>query len=97
MLSGRACGGIADGLRLGKSDVAGEGDEEAEVDGAARVLDGAGEAVQDATEASLTPMAIQQVERVVPCGGIAGAGALRGAAVDDDRQAVAGCAAPSAR
>ena len=74
--------GVANGLRLGKRDVAGEGNHEAEIECAARMIDAAGEAVEDAAERAGTPVRGDHLEAVVP-GVFAVVG---GAAVDDDRQ-----------
>src|SRR5271170_1998235 len=57
---------VADGLRFGEGDIAGEGDQEAEIHGAAGVGPLAGEAVQDAAERGGRPLRFEHCERVVP-------------------------------
>ena len=74
--------GIADVLGFGESYVAGEGDQKAEVESAARVVERSGEAMQYAAEAGGSPVFFDERQAVVP-GVFAVVG---GAAVNDDGQ-----------
>jgi hypothetical protein len=65
---------------LGEGDVAGEGNHEADVEGAAGVVGGSGEAVEDSAKIVGSPMLLKLGEGVIPCVGRV----LRGAAVDED-------------
>ena len=73
-------------LRLREGDIAGEGDEEAEIHGAAGVRPLTGEAVEDASERGRRPLRLEDIECVIP-----GVRRVVGrAAVDDDRLPVPG-------
>ena len=80
--SGAMAGGVANVLRFGIGDVAGKGEDEAEIERGAGVIDGAGEAVQHAGEAAGGPMLANQAQHIVP-GVLAVVGR---AAVNDDGQ-----------
>ncbi len=82
--------GIPNALGFGVSQVSGEGDVEAEVEGAAGVVDGAGEAVHDAGQAGGAEVLFDEVVGI-GCGVCRtvflfrlGSGKLRGSTVDDD-------------
>src|ERR1700720_402657 len=75
-------GSIADRLRFGKCQVAGERDHEAQIKGAFRVWPGACEAVQNSSQSAGFPMSFQKSEAILP-----GVVAARGwPAVHYDRQ-----------
>ena len=59
-------GRVADVLRFGKRDVSGERNQKSQVEAAARVFDGAREAVQNSTESGGCPMFGDQLQAVVP-------------------------------
>ena len=72
----QAGGHVAQGLRLGVGEVAGKGDEEAEVERAPRLLPPAAEAVHDAAQAGVAPVVVQNQEEIVP--GVGGSVFRRG-------------------
>ena len=76
-------GGIANVLCLGKRDVAGKGNNKAEIERGPRVLHRSREAVQHAAQAAGGPILADQAQHVIP-GVLA---VVRWAAVDDDGEA----------
>ena len=65
-IEGDACSDIAQGLRLGVGEVAGERDEKAEIERAPRLLPTPAETMHYAAKAGRCPVFFQHLKKVVP-------------------------------